>query len=209
MTQPAYYDPKIPEPNNTIADSQDLFLTNFSQLALAFQQDHIPLDALADLGNHNVVRLVEQLPAGLSTQLNEISLYSKEVADQTDQLFIRFQENGKEVQLTNYQNYPLEFIYQNNVLVQTPYFTFLPGGIIVYFGLVFPNKNAFALRLEPAIATNIFGVNLGVYGNYPSTFPSTVSLTVNPQGKYDNVILTNSYTEATPPPQAYIIYGSL
>ncbi len=127
MTTPEY-DPRIPLPDETIADSQPEFLQNFGQLFNAFNLNHVSLTDPTNPGNHNVIQLTE-LNQGRETFLNEVSIYSKKVDNQTDQLFMRYPHNGKEFQLTQYQIYSIPLITSgtspNIITIQESYFSFL------------------------------------------------------------------------------------
>ena len=200
MTIPPY-DPKVPLVDDTIADGQPSFLQNFSQLFTAFNLNHVSLTDPTNPGNHNVIQLVEQAQ-GDSTFSQEISIYSKKVVDQTDQLFMRYPNNGKEIQLTQYQIYPLPENFLGDVLYQIPYFTFLPGGIIVYFGKIIPTATTFYISLSPTICTNIMGINLCPIGTSTLANPlyqSNVALQSN-DGKFFNAVQIKNSTTITIPP---------
>ncbi len=208
MTIPPY-NPQTPQSDNTIADGQKAFLTNFSTIFTAFGTNHIALNDLTNPGNHNVIELIEQ-SRGRATQDQEIVIYSKKVANQTDQLFMRYPLNGKEFQLSQYQIYPLQA-----TTTQIGFFTFLPGGIIVYFGRVNPTKNDFPIELNPVLCSNIMGINLCVIGPIPppslisdKSYQSNVKLTAI-NGKFSQVVLINSKLIETPPNQYYLIFGNI
>lgn len=206
MTTDVNYEPNIPQRNDTIAISQSNFLNNFGDLYDVFGRNHTPLDNTLVPGDHEVVELVEQdLP--ISTEFDEIAIYSKKVEGQTDQLFMRYPSNGKEFQLTNYQIYPIA-----NTPTQKSYFSFLPGGIVVYFGMVIPNASGFSVNLDPAICSVIMGVNLCPIGTSSSSnllYPSWVNLVPSPSGKILQIILSNSSVLGrTLPPQYYLIFGN-
>lgn len=208
MTAPTIppYNPNIPLRNQNIAESQGNFLYNFMDLFDAFGKDHVALNAALNAGNHNVVELVEQL-VGLSTQSQEVAFYSKKVEGQTDQLFMRYPLNGTEIPLSQYQVYPLPQVFLNNVLIQTPYFTFLPGGILVYFGLVIPTSNNFPIDLSPHLARNIIGIQLCPVGAAAgSNYQSNMTLTLS-NGIYTSIILNSS--PALPLTQYYMVFGNL
>ena len=101
------YDPKQPpRPDAKIGDAQEPFQINFLTLYNAFKQNHVALDALANLGNHTIIQLLEQT-GQFQTNTGEISVYSKLVPGETDQIFLRYQGNANEFALTNYQIYSL------------------------------------------------------------------------------------------------------
>ena len=152
---PEPYNPNIPLPDDNLAQSQIGFLNNFATLYDAFAMNHVPLDAVSEAGNHTYVELVEQ---GNDPQTNqgEISVYTKNVPGQTDQVFLKYQ-NGTVLQYTNYQIYaarPFD-------TYQTRFFTFLPGKVLAYFGTfnapASPSGNT--LYLYPHVARNVITAN--------------------------------------------------
>jgi hypothetical protein len=201
---PPVYNSQIPIVNTTIAEAQKLFLNNFSTLFDAFSVNHIALNDPTNPGNHNVVQLLEQ-ELSESTQSQEISIYSKKVDGQTDQLFMRYQGNGKEFQLTEYQIYAIPVTTQ-----QEAYFTFLPGKLIVYFGRIFSfGTNEFNINIDPAPKTNLSGLNLcpvasAIGFNVPQP---NVRLQQPSNGFYTQFILNSS-----PKPMLdnfYLFFGNL
>lgn len=213
MTLPGY-DPKTPLTDDTIADGQPSFLTNFSTLFTAFAQNHVSLNAAANAGNHNVIELVETKPANVpSTEFDEIAVYVKKAAGSTDQIWMRYPLNGKEFQLTEYQIYALDPIKLGNVTIQVPYFSFLPGGVIVYFGKVLattiPGSATFEISLEPAICRNLMGVNLCPIGGVNANLPqSNVTLKPTPQNQVAAIIL-NTLAGSNIPDQYYLAFGNI
>lgn len=198
-SNPPEYNPKIPQVKNTIADSQSDFQGNFGTLYDAFIKNHVALDDATNPGNHTHIDLVEQ-SVSLSTSSQELAIYSKKVANQTDQVFMRYQNNGKEFQITNYQIYS---ILANDK--QESYFSFLPGGIIVYFGKAKSNgTTTFNITLDPAICRNIMGVNLGGIGSIKAQ--PNVSLLASFNGPFHTVVLKSALAMVD---QFYIIYGNI
>jgi hypothetical protein len=202
---PPVYNSQIPLVKTTIAEAQKLFLNNFSTLFNAFGMNHVALNDPTNPGNHNVVQLLEQTISE-STQSHEISIYSKKVEGQTDQIFMRQQGNGKEFQLTQYQIYSLIPLELDGVIYQKRYFSFLPGGVIVYFGEIIPFGNPFYISLEPAVCSNISGINLCPIGGLESGLvQSNVSITgVN--GKATAIQLTSVEANAN---QYYLAFGNI
>jgi len=153
------YNPNTPQyPFSSLAESQENILKNFQSLQTTFSIDHIPMDTAASsstyTGNHNIIHLKEQKDS-LQTGNQEISVYTKNVEGQTDQIFLRYQNNGQEFQFTNYQIYAL-----NATAIQTSFFTFLPGKILIYFGqCINLGKQKGILNLTPPIATNVISVS--------------------------------------------------
>ncbi len=167
------YNPQVPQKGDAIAKSQLDFLINFSTLYTAFGKNHIDLDVATIAGNHTVIELPEQ-DANFQSDVGEISVYSKDVKGQTDQIFLKYQGTAAEFQFTNYQLYTLK-----STTPPTQFFTFLPGKVIMYFGsirgLVTPsNGSPLQLVLSPKIAKNIITINLVPEGDTPQFIPRVV-----------------------------------
>lgn len=206
MTIPPY-NPNIPESDDTIDKSQKDFLANFGTIFEAFNQNHVSLDDATNPGNHSIVELVEQL-SSRSTLSSELSFYTKDVNGQTTQLFMRYPSNGKEFQVSPFQ------IFSLGAQANIPFsgFSFLPGGILVFFGFVQPNQDNFTIPLLPPVCTNIMGVNLCPLGTSTFANPlyqSNVGGLINDRGKFTGLIINNSTTVAIPPPQYYLIFGNI
>lgn len=201
---PPPYNTGIPEPETNIAEAQTLFQNNFTRLFEVFATDHVSLDSSSNAGNHNVIQLVE-LPSPESTQSQEIAIYSKKVEGQTDQLFMRYQGNGKEFQITEYQIYSIVPTDK-----QEAYFTFLPGKIIVYFGKVFSvGTTSFPIDINPPVTRVISGVNIGVSAdavgfNIPQP---NVSLQYPVNGFYNQIVLTAAPTAMLN--NFYLFFGNI
>lgn len=155
--QNTLYNANIPRPNDTLAASQPNLLNNFFQMYEAFRANHAALDAGApNEGDHTVVELLQQ-SKDRQTSLGEISVYSKNVEGQTDQLFLKYQNDQVEVQITNYQIYgPVQ------LQGQSIYMTFLPGKLLVLFGAFFPPNlpDGRSIQLSPYIMKNIMALNV-------------------------------------------------
>ncbi len=172
MGSPINYDPNTPSPQLPFADWQIQFIQNFTQLYNAFSQNHVALDdpTSANRGNHTYIQMPEQ-SFDPQTGSQEFSIYTKNVETQTDQVFFTYSGNSPVIQFTNYQIY--------NILptsTQTTNFTFLPGGIIIYFGYVtftsVPGGNI--LVLNPTISKNIIATNLCLKGTIPNYTPGII-----------------------------------
>lgn len=135
-----YYDPASPEQTESLASSQPQFRQNFTAIFEKFLVNHRELN-IPSQGQHDVIQLLQQ-ENGIQTNINELNIYSKKVEDQTTQLFLRSQGNGQEVQITNYQLYSLNDLQ---------FFTTLPGGFIVYFGILpsMPTGSQFTVTPTP------------------------------------------------------------
>lgn len=181
MTSPINYDPNTPTVKLSFADWQIQFIQNFTQLANAFSQNHIPLndDNVANRGNHTYIQMPEQT-SDPQTGSVEFAIYCKNVEDQTDQLFFQYPGNTPVVQFTNYQIYSvIPTAGSNTKTAQTSYFSFLPGGLLVYFGTMGPfNVGKNTLFLYPPVAKNIAGINLCTKGTTPQYTPAITEGTV-------------------------------
>src|SRR5574338_228577 len=154
MTTPTeQFDSNIPQRDDDLATSQGQFLNNFQQLYNAFSMNHVALDDPTSPGVHSLIELLAS-SIGFETSVEELSFYSKPIDGQTDQLFMRYQGNGTEIPITNYQIYSIPSTSPN-----AQYFTFLPGKILVYYGTVNITGYPFSLSLNPAIGKNLVSAN--------------------------------------------------
>lgn len=206
-TQPSPYDPNIPQqPSDPLAISQPEIKNNFQQLYNIFEKNHVPLDSLVNPGNHTNIQLKEQ---GNSQQTDPsvINIYVKDDPNTTDQIFLRYQGNGQEFQLSCYQIYSLTQFAG----VFNPFITFLPGRVLVYFGFINAPAKSNTLELYPPIAKNIISVSL-----CPLTVTTTlayfkpwISLIKNSNNFYDKIKFNSPGTVAglsggpIPVPQLY------
>ncbi len=200
---PPPYNTQIPDPETSIAEAQTLFQNNFLRLFEAFNTDHVSLIDPTNPGNHNVIQLVE-LPSPESTQSQEIAIYSRKVDGQTDQLFMRYQGNGKEFQITEYQIYSI--VPTNK---QEAYFSFLPGKVIVYFGKVFSrNSTSFNIDINPPVTKSVSGLNLcGVIDVVGANFPQpNVQLQLPVNGFYNQIKLISQSVMLD---NFYLFFGNL
>jgi hypothetical protein len=199
------YNPNVPLAKDLINVSQGDFLNNFGDLYKAFLVNHVALDAASNAGNHTVVELTEQT-APFQTDAGEISIYTRDAPGQTDQIFMQFQGNQTEFQYTNYQIYSI-----NATSTQTSYFTFLPGRILIYFGMMTPSSTTFKLLLNPQIAKNIISANFCPIGpassitNYP---PNVVAESGIPN-IYTALICTSSFLIQNVPPCYYFVMANV
>ena len=193
MSSPINYDPNTPINSQSFAAWQESFIENFTQLSDAFSANHVALDAASNNGNHTVIQLLEQASAQ-QTGISEITVYTKNVLNTAgektnqDQLFMRLPGNSTEFQFSCYQIYKLT---QPNT-----FFTFLPGGLIVYFGLYLYNIAAKQqiLNLFPAVAKNIMSVN---FTSTQQVIGSGISFSqiLNPSGITTGLRLATIYNQ--------------
>lgn len=202
MTTQPFYEPAPAQPSSDIGISQESFLENFQALYNAFSVNHVPLDAASDAGNHNFLNLAPQ--AGpIDINIGEIGLYAQNVEDQTNQIMLGFQNNSYIAQYTNYQIYSL-----NQTANLSRYFTTLPGGIIVYFGIMKFGVASQILKLLPAIATNIISVSCWPYGTTASVCPWVTIQKNSANNIYDQVTFNNSSFLVAPASINYVILAN-
>lgn len=201
MTTPDNYEPNVPLAKDIFNVTQPQIQQNFKEFYDAFAENHIELDAASGAGNHTNIQLIEQ-SQGLQTGTSEISIYSRDVPNQTVQMFMRYQGNQKEFRYTNYQIYQIDSIFNGSTLVQSTYITFLPGNMIVYFGYV----NAPSVQLNPYIAKHVLTANFCRVGSFAA--PPDVSLKQIPGKIFSQVNLLFPGVQPTQIPYYYIVVAN-
>lgn len=209
------YNPNVPEgPSSSIGQGQIDFLKNFMALYNAFAVDHVALDAATDAGNHKIIDLLQQ-SSQFQTNIGEISVYCKGAEEGekgtenilSDQIFFRYQGNQDEFQFTNYQIYSID-----NSNPPKQFFTFLPGRVIIYFGLIavdLQNNFSIPFNLFPAIAINIITMNFCPVGTIGS-FPPTVEIQEpDSNGIYKTIILNNALGPKSPTQLYYSVMANI
>jgi len=151
---PVNYQPNVPTAKDIFNVTQAQIQQNFKFLNETFNENHVALDALSNAGNHKNIQLAAQTTSQ-QTNTGEISVYSRDVAGQTEQIFLRYQGNQEEFRLTNFQIYPIDPILNGTTLVQSTYITTLPGNLLVYFGYV---ATTF-VTLNPFVAKKVLTAN--------------------------------------------------
>lgn len=180
MAKEKTYDPNVPEKlSDALAVSQLALLANFQTMFSAFSRNHVALDS-TDFGNHTIIELFEQLNA-IETNVNEISIYTKFVKDQTEQVFFRYPGNGTEFQFTNYQIYTAK---------KNQFFTTLPGGFLCYFGSF--------KRFTPSAKVTKFNLDL-----LPVALKKICSIALCPTELIDANIAGGKTLNASTNPSAY------
>ena len=119
------YTPAIPQPGDRPSDSQPLILANFTSLNTIFANNHMPLNASANLGKHTFIQFVPQA-LGPATAASELALYTKPVGvGSVSELFLRRASSGTEILMTAYTD-PVSAARGA---------TFLPGGLLLQWSL--------------------------------------------------------------------------
>lgn len=178
MTNPINYDPNTPRVNLSYADWQIQFSQNFQQYNIAFLKNHLGFSS-GNAGSHTIIQMPEQ-DADPQTGSVDFAIYTKNVEEQTDQIFFQYPGNTPVVQFTNYQIYSVVPRISPNT-PQTSFFTFLPGGLLIMFGSFGPFNTANGgntLFLFPPVAKNIAAINLCIQGTTPNYTPSTTLGTI-------------------------------
>ena len=189
---PPVYNPNVPEQvDNSLSVTQPNFLNNFQALFNIFGINHN-----FATGNHTYAQLLEQINPQ-QTDVSQISIYTRKVDSQTDQIFFRYPGNQTEFQFTNYQIYSINPINDKDNVI-TSYFTFLPGGIIVYFGF-FTKLKGNILPIMPAISKNIIAYSSCTTGSTPS-FKSPIVIINNDDDYAVQIALVNVAPGKNPPP---------
>ena len=208
MTNPVQYNPNVPENfSDSLAISQPDFLTNFAQLYTIFNENHVAIDAGATAGNHNLAELITRTKEP-QTDLGELSLYSKVDENTTNQLYMRQEGNQKEFLYTCYQIYPIQAPPN-----KTAYFTFLPGGLIVYFGTSTNPPIADYLDLVPFVTKNVISALVCPIGATPFNKPTvgiiaSSILEPGPEGIIVKVQFNRALNTGSMPSYSYLIVGN-
>lgn len=128
------YSNSIPQPGDFLSDSQQDILNNFIQLDTTMGQDHYNFsDNTSNNGKHKQTRFVNEaaIPAGLVT--GEGTLYTKAVSSES-QAFYSPDDTGREYQMTRTVEASFSS-FANTAGTSSSGWTFLPGGILMQYGL--------------------------------------------------------------------------
>lgn len=195
------YNPNTPKQGDSVGEWQKPFLDNFITIFNAFKKNHVSLDAGATAGNHTFAEFFKQV-IPIQTSVGEVSIYSKNVEEQTEQLFLRYQ-NNVEIQLSNYQIYKPE-----NNPTQIKYFTVLPGKLILYFGQFTANASGNILDLTPYVAKNIITMSCCNVGTTPR--PRQIVQPLAPKGKIiQGLTIVNSFFNQPFPNIYYMVLANI
>jgi hypothetical protein len=114
------FTPNIPSSGQTLGGTRDDIRNNFTNYYDNMVKNHADVNS-ADRGKHKFLQMPDQAAAP-ATAVNEIGLYSKDVAGNS-RLFLRQESNGPEVQISGL-----------TPLSAASGYTFLPGGLIMQWG---------------------------------------------------------------------------
>ncbi len=134
------FNPNLPNPGDRLSVSQGQLKANNIALDATFSQNHVAFSQAINNGKHTFIQLPNQpaIPPGLVN--GDETFYSKALAGNGELLFTRG-SNGIEIQLTGPGNptpaSPAVFTAQTGTgTVTGTSRTFLPGGMILFFGKV-------------------------------------------------------------------------
>lgn len=133
------YNPNIPQPADLLSVSQSDILTNFQQLDAVFDNDHYdysfaggaaaPYDiaVAGDKGKHKQVTFVRASADIANAGADELGLFNKNTGAGAQELYLRRESGGTVIQMT-----------AGDPTVAASGATFLPGGLLLQWGLAGP-----------------------------------------------------------------------
>jgi hypothetical protein len=170
------YTTNIPLSAQKIKNTTSLIRANFDNLAAGLSNDHANINdpTSGTRLTHDKVRLNKQAldPSTTSTQ---VALYSKDVqasAINYPELFFRRVSNGSAIQMTTGGLTPqLGGDYLDPPTVNSTGYTFLPGGLVYYWGIVlggFTNNAAVQLpQITGRVIKKIYSLNCQPWKTVP------------------------------------------
>jgi len=146
----------VPLSGESLGNTRIPINSNFSLIQTAISANHIAIGA-AGAGKHTFLQMPEQTTL-LDTAVNELGLYAKQGSDPAEaNLFFRAEDSGggggKEYQLTtasdtNKATFGVNTNYTLNAIAYTGGWTFLPGGLILQWGVHQNQTNATLVRCQ-------------------------------------------------------------
>lgn len=155
------FTPNIPATGQSLGQTKNLISGNFTNYFNTISQDHVPPGT--NQGKHNQSTYVSQ-GAGASkspvTAATEVALYSGTDAFGAMQLFAQ-----KASQLINAGGIQMSRLDTGTQVNASTGYTFLPGGLILQYGIAAATSGAGTTTNFPLIfPNNCFGVCLGIVG---------------------------------------------
>lgn len=191
------FDPNIPQPADFLSNSQGQILTNFQEANAVMGVNHYAFSpAISNKGKHTFLQMPERdlgpnpIPI---TAVDEIGLYSKVGTNPSEtNLFMRAENSGGgggfEYQLTHVDSAATTEFATNTIYATVPVnfrggWTFLPGGLILQYGLaIISNTGGNNTVPFPRV------FNVGVYSIVTTGFTTTGSTNTT---LVNNVTTTN------------------
>jgi hypothetical protein len=153
------YLPNIPQPNDLLSESQGDILGNFQSANTTYGINHYPFDnaTVGQIGKHKYVEMPVSavIPAGLIT--NEGTVYSK-TANAASQLFYSPDNSTNEYQLTrciaaSFSTFSTFTVFDGTQPRVTGGWTFLPGGLLIQYGIITSPVNGDIIKLPVAFSS--------------------------------------------------------
>ena len=130
------YNPSIPPPTATPNDSALPIQVNFSQFASIFLLNHVALNDVNQGKHSSVIMQKQTVDPGVTEDLT--ALYCKDASSRAGtqpQLFLQIPKFlPTALDPTAAENDPMQLTYNAVGLTAPIYYSFLPGGYLVYFG---------------------------------------------------------------------------
>lgn len=151
------YQQDIPQPSEIPSQSQADLLGNFQAINSStegFGLDHVQFDAVSDKGKHQKSTYIEQ-GSDPTTAANEMCVYAKEVTyagpTTNTELFLAKESAGTVIQMSQTIVDPL--IASNGS-------TFLPGGVLIKWGILNSPVDNSTVTFTSAFPNNIWNIQL-------------------------------------------------
>lgn len=181
----SFYNPNIPQSTDFLSQSQQDIQNNFQQADTSFDINHYAFsNVTANNGKHSYIEMVNEaiLPVGLTDE--EGTLYTKKVSGES-QMFYSPDDTGREYQMTNvieseFATFGTNTNYAPNLFGG---WTYLPGGLILQYGLSTTILPILPITFPITFPNNIFSLNT----TNSASSPVTMSLSVG-------TITTSSFT---------------
>jgi len=131
------YTHSIPVSGDTLGSTRDRIRGNFEQIAIVEAVNHVAFNDVGE-GKHKYLQMPEVAVSGAGvpvTLANEAGFYSKNGTNPIEpNLWFRGQTNGYEYQLTHADQTNIAS-FANKAGVNDSGWTFLPGGLLLQYGL--------------------------------------------------------------------------
>jgi hypothetical protein len=169
----------VPIIGDSLGSTRDRIRGNFQQINTVFAINHIAFNQTGQ-GKHPFLQMPEQVTAPI-TLANEAGFYPKVGTNPAEtNLWMRGENNGFEYQLTAADQTNVGVFGNNTAYAanQTGGWTFLPGGLIMQYGLitVAPNGGTATITFPKAYTSQVYSVVLTFNRTDPSSVVQTVRL---------------------------------
>ncbi len=153
-----------PNSGQSLGQTRDQMRTNTDLLRAAIAVNHVDLN-LTDVGKHTFVEMPVQSVAP-TTLSGEAATYSKNISGRSQVFFIRDAVAGSECALTagdtSLPTFSTSTTYTSN---NTGGWTFLPGGLILQYGLRSSPGSSGAVVFPVAFTTGVYSISVSLYRN--------------------------------------------